>query len=177
MRAGYAAEFENPHDLLAAIDRLLAMGYRDVDAFTPYPVHGLEERLHLGRSRLNWLIFPIGMAGALGAFFLQWYCNAWSYPINVGGRPGFAIPAFIPITFETGILATGVGAFVALIWTLGLPHLSHPLFAVEDFDRASIDRFWLAVGDGDPSFDGERTPRDLGALGAMRVAPFGRRRS
>jgi hypothetical protein len=114
------------------------------------------------------------MSGAVGGFLIMWYCNAWSYPINVGGRPPFAIPAFIPITFESGILAAGVTGFVALFWTIGLPSLAHPLFRVDGFERASVDRFWLAIDVRDAALDLRRTPDELRAFGAVRVASFGR---
>lgn len=174
MRSGLAAEFVSANDLLIAVQELQRLGYRDLDAFTPHPVQGLEEVLALGRSRLNWLVFPLGMGGAFFAFWLQWYCNAYSYPLNVGGRPPFGWITNIPITFETGVLATSVCAFVALFWTLGLPHLTHPLFAVDGFERASLDRFWLAIGEHDPELDATRTPDELRRLSAIRVAPFGR---
>jgi hypothetical protein len=173
MRAGVAAEFVSANDLLVAVQKLWDEGYRQLDAFTPHPIEGLEEILYLGRSRLNWLIFPLGMAGAAFAFWLQWYCNAWSYAINVGGRPPYEWVTNIPITFETGVLATSLIGFVALFWSIGLPNLTHPLFSVDGFDRASVDRFWLAIDEHDPQLDGERTAERLRELLAVRVTPFG----
>ncbi|HEY7954707.1 MAG TPA: DUF3341 domain-containing protein [Polyangia bacterium] len=173
MRGGLVAEFETGDALLAAIDWLRAAGYQRLDAFTPTPLHHLEEKLGIERSWLNWLIFPIGMGGAGFAFFFQWYCNAYSYPINVGGRPPFAIPAFIPITFETGILFTGISAFVLLFWVCRMPSLTHPLFEVEGFERATIDRFWVGVSATDPKFDLARTSHELAELGAGKIAPVG----
>lgn len=174
MRSGLCAEFLSANDLLIAIQELKRAGYRDLDAFTPHPIEGLEEVLALGRSRLNWFIFPLGMGGAIFAFWLQWYCNAYSYPLNVGGRPPFGWITDIPITFETGVLATSLCAFVGLFWIIGLPNLTHPLFKVDGFERASLDRFWLAIGEHDPELDKERTRETLLSLSAVRVAPFGR---
>jgi hypothetical protein len=173
MRSGLAAEFVSAEAIVAAAQALWDEGYRRLDAFSPHPVEALEVRLYLGRSRLNWAVFPLGMAGAAFALWLQWYCNAWSYPLNVGGRPPFGWITDIPITFETGILATATGAFVALFWTLGLPRLVHPLFELDGFERASIDRFWLAVDEHDELLDRQRTPAELLRLGAVRVEPFG----
>src|SRR5439155_7748258 len=173
MRAGLAAEFATAGDLLLAARELRRAGYRALDAFTPHPVHHLDDALGLRRSPLNWIVLPLGLGGAGLGFFIMWWCNAHSYAINVGGRPPFSIPAFMPITFESGVLAAAVSAFVVLFWTLGLPRLAHPLFNVDGFERASIDRFWLAVGERDPRLDLERTPLELRRLGALRVAPFG----
>lgn len=174
MRSGLAAEFLSAEDLALAVRGLWDEGYRRLDAFTPYPIEALEELLYLGRSRLNWVIFPLGLGGAIFAFWLQWYCNAYSYPLNVGGRPPFGWITDIPITFETGILATAVCGFVALFWTLGLPNLTHPLFAVDGFDRATVDRFWLTIAEDDARLDLERTPLLLEKLAALRVERFGR---
>jgi hypothetical protein len=171
--AGLAAEFVDADDLMVAIQKLRDQGYRELDAFSPHPIEGLDEVLSLGRSRLNWMVFPLGMGGAIGAFFIQVYCNAWSYPINVGGRPPFAWVSNIPITFETGILAAAFSVFIGLFWVIGLPNLTHPLFKVDGFERATLDRYWLAVDWTEPRFDRARTAEELRRLGAVRVAPFG----
>jgi hypothetical protein len=136
----------------------------------------VDRALELGRSRINWLVFPCGIGAAVGAFGLQWFCNAFDYPLNVGGRQKFAIPAFIPITFEMGVLFSAFAGLFFLFWILGLPRLSHPLFAVEGFERATIDRFWLAVDAADPKHDVDRTSALLGELGAARVQRFGMER-
>ncbi len=173
MRSGLAAEFLSANDLMIAVQKLWERGYRRLDAFTPHPVEGLEEALYLGRSRLNWIVFALGMGGAVFAFWLQWYCNAWSYPIDVGGRPPFAWITDIPITFETGVLASALAGFVALFWAIGLPRLAHPLFKLDGFERASLDRFWLAIDAADGELDLARTADELRSLAAVRVAPFG----
>jgi hypothetical protein len=173
MRAGLAAEFAAPRDLVTALRALQELGYRALDACTPHPVHDVDEALALRRSRLPWLVFLFGMGGAAGGFAIMWYCNARSYPINVGGRPPFSIPAFIPITFESGVLAAALSAFVSLFWRLKLPHLTHPLFKVDGFERASVDRFWLVVDARDAHFDSAATVEELRRLGAARVAAFG----
>jgi hypothetical protein len=73
----------------------------------------------------------------------------------------------IPITFETGILATALSSFFILFWVLGLPRLTHPLFKLDGFERASLDRFWLTVEDAD-----ENTPRELAeALSVQEWSP------
>jgi hypothetical protein len=175
MEAGLAAEFAGADDLLIALAELRRRGYTRLDAFVPHPVPGLEEALALRRSRLPWLIFPIGLGGASFAFTLQWYCNAYAYPLNVGGRPAFAIPAFVPITFETMVLFSGFGTLLLLFVILRLPRLSHPVFEVEGFERASIDRFYAAVDQLDPKFDLQATRQDLFEVGALGVSPFGAR--
>ncbi len=170
MRTGMLAEFETPEELLRRIGDLRARGYRRLDAFTPYPVKGLTEALGLPRSKLNWLVFGFGMAGAAVAYLVQWFCNAYDYPLNVGGRPLHSAPAFIPIAFEMGVLSAAVSGIVLFLLTARLPELYSPLFDVAGFERASLDRFWLGVDERDPAFDREALARALSELGAIRVA-------
>jgi hypothetical protein len=170
MRTGILAEFRTPEELLHAIGDLRALGYKRLDAFTPYPFKAAEDALRLPRSKLNWLVFGFGMAGAAIAYLIQWYCNAYDYPLNVGGRPLHSAPTFIPITFEMGVLAASVGGIVLFFIAAGLPELYNPVFDVEGFERASLDRFWLGVDARDPAFDPEALSRALSELGAIRVA-------
>lgn len=166
---GLVAEFASPERLLEAIGAMRARGYRMLDAFVPHPVKGLEQALALRRSGLNWLAFAAGLFGAGFAFWLQWFVNHRLYPLNIGGRPSFAIPVFIIITFETMVLFAGVTSFVSLFWVCRLPRLAHPLFAVPGFGSATFVGFWLGVNADDPAFDPEETEAQLSALGATRV--------
>src|SRR6185437_15937247 len=99
--------------LIAALVGLRERGYRRLDAFSPYPVNGAEEAAGMQRSLLDWIVFPIAFAGAGAAYLLQWFCNAYDYPLNVGGRPPHSAPAFIPITFEMGVLAAAFAGMIA----------------------------------------------------------------
>lgn len=166
---GVVAELETPERLLAAIEALRARGYRLLDAYTPYPVKGVDAALGLRRSRINFVIFVFGLFGAAFAFWLQWLANARLFPLNIGERPPFAIPAFVIIAFETMVLFASVSAFVGLFWVCRLPRLAHPLFRVEGFESASGDRFWVGVSADDPAFDPEGIYEQLQQLGALRV--------
>ena len=147
------ADYGSPEALLAAVAEMRDRGYRLLDAFVPYPVKGLEEALGLERSWLNRINWAAGAFGAAFAFWLQWLVNRRLFELNIGGRPSFAIPTFIIVTFETMVLFAGVTALLSFAWACRLPRLVHPLFAVEGFERASIDRFWLGVNADDPTFD------------------------
>ena len=83
------------------------------------------------------------------------------------------MPAFIPITFESGVLFASFASFFGVFAACGLPRLHHPLFEVEGFERASHDRYFLAVGTEDPRFDLALTRADLEDTNPLRVAPFG----
>jgi hypothetical protein len=175
MDTGYLAQLLTPEDLLRAVHELRRRGYRRLDAFTPYPIKGLEEALHLRRSPLNWRVLPLALLGAGFGYLIQWWCNGVDYPLNVGGRPLNSVPAFIPITFEAGVLSAALTGCFLLLLLCRLPALYSPLFDVPGFERASVDRFWVGVDDRDPWFNEVQTERDLRELGALSVARAQRR--
>jgi hypothetical protein len=176
MHTGLLAELRTPEDLLHAVHELRRHGYRRLDAFTPYPVKGLEEAVGIRRSLLAWIVFPIAVAGAGLGYLIQLFCNAIDYPLNVGGRPLNSVPAFIPITFETGVLAASLGGVFVFLLLTGLPRLHAPVDDVEGFQRASIDTFWVGVDDRDPRFDAEELTRLFHDLGAVSVGRARERR-
>src|SRR3569833_3129253 len=91
---GILAVFRTPEDLLAAARRAREEGYRDLDAFTPFPVKGLAEVLDIRDSRVLWLGLGGGIFGFLAAVAMQIFANS-DYPLDVGGRPVFALSAFV----------------------------------------------------------------------------------
>ncbi|WP_437751346.1 DUF3341 domain-containing protein [Sorangium sp. So ce1389] len=177
MKRGLLAEFETPEAMLRALAELRGRGYRRLDAFTPYPVHGAEAALGLRRSPLTWLVLPFALAGAAGGYLVQWHNSAYDYPLNVGGRPQHAAPAFVPITFEMMVLTAALMGFVVLLALTRLPELWNPVFDVPGFERATIDRFWIGIDARDPALIRPIAERDLTDLGATTVAWAGRERS
>jgi hypothetical protein len=173
MRAGVIAEFDSPQALLAAAARLRQQGFTAIDGHTPFAVPGAEEAFGLRRSRLPAAVLSCALAGATGAYALQAWTVAVSYPLNVGGRPAYSPPIFVPITFEMGVLSAAFAAFIALLALSGLPRLWDALFEVPAFESASRDRFWVAVERADPAFDSKETPALLSELGALRVVVVG----
>jgi hypothetical protein len=169
MRSDLVAEFDTPERLVRAIVDLRRRGYRDLDAFSPYPLKAIDEALALRRSPINWLVLPVWLVTASGAYLVQWWCNARDYPLDVGGRPPHSAPAFVPITFEMGILGAAIGSILLFLALAGLPELYDPIFATEGFERASQDRFFLGIDARDPAFDARALVRALTHLGALRV--------
>ncbi|MBX6741118.1 MAG: DUF3341 domain-containing protein [Acetobacteraceae bacterium] len=143
------AEFRDPETLLSAVRRVRNAGLRDLDAFTPFAVEGLPEALALPRPWLRQIMLGIALAVALGVFIMCWYSSVFGFSLNSGGRPLNSWPVFLVLTFEAAVLAGGLAGFVGFLISCGLPRLNHPIFDARDFDRASQDRFFLAVGDPD----------------------------
>jgi hypothetical protein len=167
---GLMAEFDDPEALVQAAQRSYVEGYRRMDAFTPFPVHGLAHALGLRRTEVPLIVLLGGLAGAAGGFLLQYWTAAVNYPINVGGRPYLSWPSFIPVTFEMLVLIAAFSAVFGMLALNGLPMPYHPVFNVPSFQLATRDRFFLLVMATDPKFDRVETRRFLQSLGAQDVA-------
>lgn len=162
-------ELGTPEALVPVIARLRALGFRELDAHTPWPVKGVEEALGLPRSPVARRTLIAGLLGALTAYLIQWWTNAVDYPLDVGGRPAHAAPAFVLITFETTVLFAGITAFLSVFRLSRLPRFWNPLTEVDAFRSATIDRFWISVADAEPPLPPDRLRSELEPLGARQV--------
>ncbi|HET7282693.1 MAG TPA: DUF3341 domain-containing protein [Sphingomicrobium sp.] len=168
---GFLGEFGTPEALLDAAKRARADGFRKIDAFSPFPVEGMDDVLSLKDDhRIGWITIAGGLFGILGMLAIQLFVNV-DYPIEVGGRPLFAWPAFAVVDFELMILCAVLFAVIGMFVIIGLPKLYHPLFGTARFGLASEDRFFLYIDATDPKFDDQDTRRFLGSLGAWTVEP------
>ena len=158
---GVAAEFHDPQALLAAAKAMRGRGYTSLDAFSPFPVHGLAEAVGFEKTHLSKIVLGAGLLGGIGGFFMCWYANVISYPLNIGGKPYNSWPAWIPITFECAILLAAFGAVFGMLALNGLPMPYHPMFNNRRFDQASRDRFFLVVHARDPKFKADEVRNAL----------------
>lgn len=168
--AGLAAEFETPEALLDAAEKMTAAGYRHTDAFTPFPVHGMNEALAQPRSRIARLMLLGGILGFCTGIGLQYWVSVVAYPHNIGGRPFFSWPSFIPVIFECTVLFTGLTGFFSMLFLNGLPRSYHPMFNIQGFERATTDRFYYYVASHDPKFDLAKTKSLLSSTKPLSVS-------
>jgi len=161
---GLMAEFDTPAQLVAAAQKAYADGYRKMDAYSPFPVEGLDDALGPSRRWLPLFVLLGGIAGGTGAFFMQWFANVVQFPLIIGGRPYNSWPAFIPITFELTILVAAGTAVVGMIALNGLPMPYHPVFHVPRFELASRQGFFFCIESKDPQFDWAKTRGFLDSL-------------
>jgi hypothetical protein len=160
------AEFKDEPALYAAARRLRELGHKRLDAYSPIPLHGIDEALGLRRSVVPLIALVGGVLGACGGYLMQWWMNAVDFPINVGNRPFHSPPANIPITFETGVLVASLSIVIGLIALSGLPRTHHPVFEAEGFRTASVDALWLSV----ETTEEDAVARELDKLGALQVS-------
>jgi hypothetical protein len=153
---GVIAEFNDAQSLLDAANAAREAGYKDLDAYSPFPIHGLSEAVGFHHTRLSAVVLAMGILGGIGGFFMCWYANVISYPLNIGGKPLNSWPAWIPITFECTILLAAFGAVFGMLALNGLPMPYHPVFNVKRFENASRDRFFLVIQSRDPKFEVEK---------------------
>jgi hypothetical protein len=154
---GLVAEFNTPDDLLHATEHAYKAGYREMDAYSPFPIHGLAEAMGVTKSAVAPIVFCMGLCGAATAFLLQTIAMVFHYPYDIGGKPFFSWPSWMPVTFELTVLFGAFGAFFGMFLLNGLPRHHHPIFNAKNFERATSDGFFLCIEADDKQFDNAAT--------------------
>jgi hypothetical protein len=139
------AKFATTDALLEATRKIREEGHKDLDTHTPYPVHGIEKALGLGRPLIPTIVLGGAIAGAFIAYSMIYFMNVIDWPLNIGNRPPHSPPANIPITFELAVLLAGTSSFFGFFTLARLPRPYHPVFQSEAFRAASVDGFFLSI--------------------------------
>ncbi|MGI8467724.1 MAG: DUF3341 domain-containing protein [Pyrinomonadaceae bacterium] len=166
---GIMAEFDTPTELVDAARKVRQAGYTKTDAFSPFPLHEIDEALGVRRSILPFLIFGGGITGLLSALALVYFVHVLDYPIIVGGRPFFSLTAFIPPMFELTILFSAFVAVFGMLLLNGLPQPYHPVFNVPRFALATREKFFLLIEAKDPKYDYETAKSFMQSLNPQEV--------
>ena len=165
--SGMVGMWEDASTLLDVISQVKEKGFKDLDAITPYPVHGLEEALGLRRSWIPYITFIAGCLGASLALLFTWWTSAISWPLNVGGKPFFSLPAFIPIIFEVTILFAALSSVGILFYVCGLPKINPK---VVDSSLTSHS-FALFILESDQLYNEKEIAKLFQELGAEKIVP------
>lgn len=162
----YLAEFSSAAELKRAVREISARGYTGLETYSPVPV---ECGIRRSYSALPVVVFLAGLFGGIASYVIQWYANAYAYPLDIGGRPPHAVPAFIIPTFEGTVLCASIAAFIGFFVVTRLPQPWHPVFEIDGFERTTVDRYWLAVDASDRRGAPDLTIRELRALSPLRI--------
>jgi len=166
---GIMAEFREPEELLKAAKAAYHNGYRKMEAYSPYEIHGVAEAIGFHKTRVPLVVLLGGICGGLTAYGMQWFSAVIHYPLNVGGRPLHSWPSFIPITFELTVLFASISAVIGMLAMNGLPKPYHPVFNAPGFKLASQTRFFLCIEAEDPQFRLDEVRTFLMSLGPVSV--------
>lgn len=158
--------FNSEEEIISAIRLSREKGYKIIDVYTPYAVHGLDRAMGLKPSRLPWATLALGVIGASFKVWFEFWTTAVDWPINIGGKPFNSLPAFVPVTFEVMVLLAGVGTVITFLFICKLfpgkraqiPH-----------QRVTSDKFVILLEGYDASFDEDEVRELLKRLGAVEI--------
>ncbi len=168
----YTALFDTPNDIIHAAKVVSEKGYTKFDVNTPYPVHGMDGAMKLPTSKLGFVTLFAGLGGAALALLTMGWMMGIDYPIVIGGKPYFPLPAFIPITFEiTVLLATLVTVASLLFFFFKLPNNKHPLHDTNYMKNVSSDKYGISIEAKDPKFNIEEIKSLFESLHASVIEP------
>ncbi len=169
--SGIAGIWSDDQKILRAANKMRLAGYTKFDAITPFPVHGMEEAVGIKRSMIPWVTFFAGVLGCASGLYLQYWISAVDWPIIVGGKPMFSLPAFIPVTFELTILFAALFSVGAMFFLNGLPKVNPPIIHPD----LTSHKFALWVPSSEAGYSVEKVEaflKELGAEEVKRVAEY-----
>jgi hypothetical protein len=167
------AEFSSPDQLVDACDQARQAGIRRMDAYSPFPVHGIDPAIGIMRTRLPFLVLAVGLSGLFIAMGLQYAVNATDSigpfpgsPFLISGKPLFSLPANIPVTFEVIVLTSAFATFLGSLALNGLPKFANPLHRIPRFRKATNNGFFLMIEAEDPNYNPRTIRNQLEQWGA-----------
>ena len=163
------AEFDTATELVDAERSTRDAGYKRTDAFSPFPIHEIDEALGIKRSILPVLVFFGGITGLLSVISLQVFVHYIDYPLNIGGRPYLSWLSFVPPSYELTILLAGFTAVFGMLFLNGLPRPYHPVFNVPRFSLATREKFFLLIEAADEKYNYDETKAFLDSLKPQEV--------
>jgi hypothetical protein len=171
-RVGTVGIYDDVNLLLKAAERVRDAGYEKWDCHTPYPVHGLDEAMGIPESRIPYITLTLGFLGFLTAIALTGGISVLQYPINSGGKPLFAWPAFVPIMFELFVLFAALATLGALVWFGKLGRWHSPLHDSDLMKEITASRFCVVLGADDDRYTDEGAEAILREAGCADVRPL-----
>jgi len=167
---GIAATFKTPNEIINAAKKVSNSGYTAFDVNTPYPVHGMDSAMKIKPSKLGFVTLVTGLSGAAIALLFMYWSMSVDYPLVIGGKPFFALPAFIPVTFELTVLLATVSTVIAMIALFfRLPDNKHPLHDTDYMKSVSADKYGIVIESTDTKFDETSATDFLKNLNPLKI--------
>jgi hypothetical protein len=165
------AEFPTAAALFGAAEKMRDAGFRRWDVFSPFPIHGMDDAMGLGKSVVSYIVICAGLTGTSTALLLELGSALYLYPLVVQGKPTniFTLPAFFPVIFELTVLFSAFGAVLGMLAMNLLPRWHHPLFNWERFSKVTDDGFFVVVEATDSRFSEKGTREFLEKLGGANI--------
>lgn len=169
VKIGLLAEYDSPAALMSAAEKFRDAGYQKWDVYTPFPVHGMDDAMGLGNSKVGWFTFIGGLSGYTLGMLMIWWMNAHDYAIAVGGKPLFSPIFAFPVSYECTILLGAFGSLFGMFILNRLPKHYNPVFKCERFAKATHDAFFLFVETTDPKYSETETRKLLDSTGTKHI--------
>lgn len=167
---GAVALYGSADSLVAGLARVREKGFRRLDTVSPYPIHGIDHLLGKEPSRLGYVALGAGLVGAGVAKLIQWFISSVDYPLNIGGKPLFSWPAFVPVTFELMVLFAAVATVVAMLALFNrLPQYGNSLLSSRAIREVTCDKFGIVVDARDAAFEVDGIEQALGGPDVLDV--------
>lgn len=167
---GVTALFDSPDEIIHAARETNKAGYKYFDVNTPYPVHGMDRSMGLKRSKVGFVTTFLGFSGTAFILLFAFWTMSVDYPMVIGGKPFFSLPAFVPITFETTVLLGGIATVLGLLAAFAnLPSNNHPLQDTDYLRSVSSDKYGIVIEADDPKFDEAEVSDFFRKLGSKKI--------
>jgi mono/diheme cytochrome c family protein len=162
--------FSEAEKIVDAAKQILPRKLGRLEAYTPYPVHGLDRAIGLEPSRLGRLVMLMGVMGASLALLFEWWVSAVDYPLVTGGKALFSWQAFVPVMFEVTVLFATFTAGLAMLFAFNkLPFFGHPVLYSKAIQNITRDKLALSIESTSAAFDAEAARQALLDNGAEAV--------
>jgi hypothetical protein len=162
---GLAAIFDTEAGVLKAATKTREMGFKKFEAISPYPIHAMEEACGIKRSWIPYVTFTAGMVGLISGVLLTWWTSAVDWALNIGGKPFFSLPAFVPILFELTVLFAALVSVGALFYACGLPKIDPPIIHPD----LTCSKFAIFIPSDDSGYDEGKITEMFKSLGALEI--------
>ncbi len=151
------ALFNTPDEIIHAAEKISSEGFTKYDVHTPYPVHGMDKAMKLKSSKLGYITLIFGLSGAAFALLLMYWTMSVDYPMIIGGKPFFSLPAFIPVTFELTVLLATLSTIIGMLtFFFKFPDNNNPLIDSDYMKAVSSDKYGICIYANDPKFEKDK---------------------